>query len=268
MAAVWRAARSPARSSLAVVSAWRSFWRLATAVPTASWRAGARRSPRTRRSPLARRWRRRSRARPRRSTRPPPLPSLATEALTGSSPGGEGAVIYQRREPGMLAHQDDVGEPSCERVPQLLERELVKVVRVSGRVDASVGRGDDQQAALAQDALQRGDRRLRILQVLEHLEADHEVERSLVEGRVMHVADLKVGHLARPFRGRGDRLRRQVDADHARRPGPGDHLGPVTDATAGVEHVQPTRQIRRQPVARQMLGGDQPAHRRRVEPLG
>src|SRR5581483_6475391 len=120
-----------------------------------------------------------------------------------------------------------------------------------------------------EDACELVEESLRLVDVLEHLEADDEVERGPRVRKRADVGDLQ-GHprtLVRPCR--LDRRVGQVDADDLGRARRREPTHAVPDAATGIEHPPSGGEARAEPVPAQMLGLDElAAHELRHEALG
>ena len=197
--------------------------------------------------------------------------------------GGEGFVgaraagaVERRNERGRgkpLAGQRDMSEVPLEQRTELVEVKLLHVELIALgrglRVSAPIGRGDHQHPRGTQDPPDLGEHLFVAVMVLDRLERHHHVyarvgQRDRV-GPTLH--EVEVVQVAVGLRRTCDRLRGDVDADHAARDRR--HGGAAVPLAAGdVGHVQPAHQRLAQRVAVQVLVADLPANARQVPLAG
>jgi hypothetical protein len=110
------------------------------------------------------------------------------------------------------AEQLHLGEVPREQVAQLGREVFVHVIRVHAVRETAVGRRDQRGAALGEQRADPAQVGRRVAQVLDHLEADHAVERVRAQRQAIDVREAEVRAALAVARIRGD----AIDAEHAR----------------------------------------------------
>ena len=142
------------------------------------------------------------------------------------------------------------------------------VERVSGWIDVPIRRRDDEDPAGPEHGRQAVERDLRFADVLEHLEADDDVELTKVRRKVAEICGGETRAPGIRSRCRVDRVCVHVDPDHLGCALAREQLAPVARAATRVEDAFAFHQRPGPPVARQVLGlQEAAAHEVGIEPL-
>jgi hypothetical protein len=149
-----------------------------------------------------------------------------------------------------------VVKSGCERFAKLLWKKFVYVVRIAGRVHGAIRRGDGKHTVLVQHTGKLIECKLRILDVLEDLEATHGIEGGILERQLPDVGFVKVNRVRQSAGYCVENVAGEINAYDFSGPSLREDETAVACATACVEDASPADDGARPPVPTQVLGFD------------